>query len=188
MIQPDRHNRSVALPGWPRVLLSAALTLAGLLHLLLTPDHFEASALMGVGFAGAALAEFGLALAVLVKPMRLTYFAVIGVAAALIGLYAFNVMIGLPFVESGSAVDDGGHASDAALSADAGHADGSDDPGHAESGHHPTGLVLGGGEPVDAFGAATKLSELAAIGLAVSLLARRPPRAAELGRSNADSL
>lgn len=68
-----------------RAALVAVLGVAAVLHLWLTPAHFEESTLMGVGFAAAAAVEFGLALAVLLRPMRLVYVAIVAVAIALIG-------------------------------------------------------------------------------------------------------
>ena len=164
----------VARPiGWLRGSLIAALALAGAIHLLLAPDHFAESAVMGVGFVGSAIAELGLALAVFVKPRLFAYLAIIGVSAALIGLYAFNVMIGLPF---NGASTDGSHITGAGQS-DAHHSTASEhDPdheaAHSGTGHHTGGLILGDGEAVDPLGATTKLSELAAIGLAVTLIRR----------------
>ena len=159
--------------GWTRGFLIAALTLAGAIHLLLTPDHFTESAVLGVGFFGSAIAEFGLAFAVLMKPRRLAYVAVIGVSVALIGLYAYNVMIGLPF--NGASID-GSHDNGAGHS-DAHHSVAAEhDPDHEEAhsggGHHSGGLMLGEGEAMDMLGATTKLSELATIGLAVALIRR----------------
>jgi hypothetical protein len=149
------------------------LTLAGAIHLLLTPDHFAESAIMGVGFLGSAIAEFGLALAVLMKPRRIAYVAVIGVSVALIGLYAYNVMIGLPFIGAstdGSFLSGAGH-SDAHHSTAAEH-DPEHEAAHTGGGHHNGGLMLGEGEAMDLMGATTKLSELATIGLAVALIRR----------------
>ena len=129
---------------------------------------------MGVGFLCSAVAQFGLALAVLVKPRPFAYVATIGLSAGLIGLYAYNVMIGLPF--NGTTTDgtplsgaghSGGHHSVAAE-----HEAEHDEGAHSGGGHHSGGLVLGEGEAVDMLGATTKASELAAIGLAVALILR----------------
>jgi hypothetical protein len=159
--------------GWIRGLLIAALSLAGAVHLLLAPDHFGESALMGVGFVCSALAQFGLALAVLVKPRRLAYVAVIGVSLGLIGLYAYNVMIGLPFSGASTHSDPlsgAGHFDAHSIAAQHGHEH--EAAAHSEGGAHSGGLVLGEGEAVDLPGVTTKLSELAAIGLAVALILR----------------
>lgn len=177
-------QRPVAGLDWLRAALIAALLFAGIVHLLLAPEHFDESAVMGIGFVGSGVAEILLAAAVLMRPRRIVHLAVIGVAAGLIGMYAFNVMIGLPFSAAspnGAVAEEAGHS--AANSAETDHGAADEDPGHADSGHHSDGLVLGQGEPVDALGFTTKLSELAAIGLAMALLRRRgdviprrPPR------------
>lgn len=162
--------------GWRKGLLFAALTLAGGIHLLLTSDHFAESPLMGVGFLGSAIAEFGLAAALLVRSRRVVYVAIIVVASTLIGLYAYNVMVGLPF---GGATDghvsivEGEHGHDAQLPE---HDSEPDVAGQGAEGHHSHGMMLGAGEAIDALGAATKLSEFAAIGLAVTLILRSPRR------------
>jgi hypothetical protein len=137
---------------------------------------------MGLGFAAATVVELGLAAAVLVRPGRIVYAAVIAVGTALLALYAYNVFIGLPFAGRQAATAPGG----AAVQSESGHAEGSDQQhdeeaaGHGEgeehAGHHADGLVLGAGEPVDAAGATTKGAELVSIGIAIALLIRERPR------------
>jgi hypothetical protein len=175
VIAAARWISFVCPTAWLRGLLIVALTLAGAIHLLLTHDHFAESPLLGVGFFGSAFAELGLALAVLVKPRRLVYFAVIGVTSALIGLYAYNVMIGLPF--SGARFDSNlleltGHTEDPHHSTSTDHDSGHEAAAHSAGDHHSGGLVLGEGEPIDTLGATTKLSELASVGLAIALVLR----------------
>jgi hypothetical protein len=161
--------------GWPSGLLIAALTVAGAIHLLLAPDHFEESTVMGIGFLGSALAEFALAAALLVTRKRVVYIGVVLVATTLIGLYVYNVMVGLPFGTASptrNAPTDvgkhGGHAEDGSGHEAVGH----HGAGLDANGHHHDGLALGEGEPVDALGVVTKVSEAAAIGLAITLLLR----------------
>ncbi len=125
---------------------------------------------MGVGFLAAAGTEFGLGLAVLLRPTRLVYIAIIAVAIALIGLYAYNVAVGLPFGDQHSTTADGREQSESAGQGGDGDEEGAD----TGSGHHDEGLDVGSGEPIDAVGATTKLSEIAGIGLAIALLSRRP--------------
>lgn len=116
------------------------------------------------------VAALGLGLAVLLRPTRLVYIAIIAVAIALIGLYAYNVAVGLPFGDQHATTADGREQSESA-----GHgADGDEEGADAGSGHHDEGLVVGSGEPIDAIGATTKLREIAGIGLAIALLRRRP--------------
>jgi hypothetical protein len=174
MIAAARRFSFTSPTGWTRGLLIAALSLAGAVHLLLAPEHFGESALMGVGFLCSAVAQLGLALAVLVKPRPSAYLAIIGLSAVLIGLYAYNVMIGLPFngaTTDGGPLNDGGH-SGGHHSVAAQHEAEHDSGAHSGGGHHSGGLVLGAGEAVDVLGATTKLSELAAIGLAGALILR----------------
>ena len=170
-----RHQAISSRIGWRKGLLFAALTLAGGIHLLLTSDHFAESPLMGVGFLGSAIAELGLAATLLVSPRRVVYMAIIVVASTLIGLYAYNVMVGLPFggasTDGHVSVAEGEHRHDAQPPEHHSEPDGG---GHGAEGHHSDGLMLGAGEAIDTLGAATKLSEFAAIGLAVMLVLRSP--------------
>jgi hypothetical protein len=173
MLVTARQVSTANWTGWTRAFLIAGLVVAAAIHLLLTPDHFAESTLMGAGFLSSAVAEFGLAAAVLVRPRRMVYFAVIGVASALIALYAYNVMIGLPFSEASAGThlsESAVHSDNAQHSAPANHGSEHEAVGHDEGAHHSGGLVLGEGEPVDLLGAGTKLSELATIGLAFALI------------------
>lgn len=158
-------------------LLATVLAGAGVIHLALMPEHFADSALMGLGFGAAGLAQLGLGALAMTRPSRGAYGIVVAVSLALMAMFAFNVLVGLPFngsangaVASGGATDDR-HAGDAHATGEehaAEHAAGSD--------HHAEGLVLGGGEPVDALGIGTQAAQIAAIALASHLLmrARRP--------------
>jgi hypothetical protein len=189
MLVTAHQVSTVNWTGWTRAFLVAGLVVAAAIHLLLTPDHFAESTLMGAGFLSSAVAEFGLAAAVVVKPRRMVYFAVIGVASALIALYGYNVMIGLPFSEASAAThlsESAVHSDNAHHSTPADHGSEHEVVGHAEGAHHSGGLVLGEGEPVDLLGAATKLSELATIGLAFALILQsRVSRGRPRGRAGA---
>ena len=171
-----------------RVGLALVLAIAGMTHLVLVPDHVAESTLMGLGFVGAAVAELGLAALVLLRPDRPAYWAAIAVATGLIVLYAFSVMIGLPFAAApseiaeqpaASAVHEGesehGESHQAAASGEHSEAE------HAADGedtvHHADGLVLGAGEPVDAIGGATKALEAVSVALAFVLQRRRSTEA-----------
>ena len=160
--------------------LAASLAVAGIIHCLLMPDHFVKSTIFGLGFLGAGIAQLGLAGAVLLRPGRLVYAAIIAISLTLMSLYAFNVAVGLPLhgsadhteVAAGGHGGDGAHGDDEAGHNEAGHESGND--GHesegAEAGHGESGLVLGAGEPVDVLGAGTQAAQLAAIAFAVLLL------------------
>ncbi len=160
--------------------LAAALAVAGAIHCLLTPQHMAMSAVFGVGFLAAGIAQLGMAALAVVRPSRLLYAAVIASTAILSSTYAYNVLVGLPFheeVATATAVDseDGDELH--------GESDGHHDTGgHAEAGHqdeaavttdhHEEGVVLGAGEPVDAYGAVTQLAQLSAAGVALVLIRR----------------
>lgn len=170
--------------------LAGALGVAGLIHCLLMPDHFATSTIFGLGFLSAAVAQIGLAAFVLLRPQTWVYTAVIGLSVVLMGLYAFNVAVGLPFhaahAEPPVVADADGHAPDGDHGAadDHGsndHHGAADDHGtdedHAstdEDGHGDEGLAISAGEPIDAWGATTQLAQLSSIGLPLVLLRRRP--------------
>ena len=94
------------------------------------------------------------------------------------GLYAFNVAVGLPFhaahaepsvvADADACPPDGDHgaADDHGTDDDHGSTD--------EDGHGDEGLAIGAGEPIDAWGATTQLAQLSSVGLALVLLRRRP--------------
>ena len=161
-------------------LLAASLAAAGVMHWLLTPEHMAVSAIFGLGFLAAGIAQFGMAVLAVVRPSRLLYAAVIASTVVLSSTYAYNVLVGLPFREEvGIATADEG------VAGDEGHdeSEGPDeDTGHGEGGHgdeaavttdhHAGGVVLGAGEPVDADGVVTQLAQLSAAGVALVLLRR----------------
>jgi hypothetical protein len=82
---------------WPRVILAGALFTDGWIHLALTPEHLGEATILGLGFLAAGLAQLALALLVTVRPSDLVYYAVVGLSAALVVLYAIAVLKGLPF-------------------------------------------------------------------------------------------
>lgn len=157
------------------LLLAAALAAAGILHLLVLPEHIAMSPLFGAGFLAAAAAELGMAALAALRPSRALFVAVIGVTVVLMSLYAYNVVVGLPFSHDTTAASADSHepphehASGAADAADAGVEEGDAEHG-AEPNHHAGGLHLGAGEPVDAYGALTQLAQVSAAALALALL------------------
>lgn len=82
---------------WPRVMLAGALFTSGWIHLALAPEHLGQAAMLGLGFLAAGLAQIALAGLVIVRPSNLAYYAVVGLNATLIALYAVAVLKGLPF-------------------------------------------------------------------------------------------
>jgi len=93
-----------------RLGLAILLLLAAVIHLVLTPEHLAVSGMLGAGFLVAGLVQLGLAAFTLLAPDRLLPIGmnlVIVVDVALIVLYLYAVVVGLPF-EAGHAADDAG--------------------------------------------------------------------------------
>ena len=126
-----------------RTILTVSLIVTGTIHLLLTPEHLDASVLLGTGFLLAGVTQLALAGSILFLPERLHWLALQGtvvVNVALIGIYVYAVLLGLPL--------EAGHAEDA------------------------VGLTIGRGEPVDVKGGLDLLAEIAAVVLAVLIVSR----------------
>ena len=157
---------------WPTLALAGALVLAGIVHGALTAGHLAQSPLYGFGFLAAGASQLGFASIVLVRPTRAVYIALIAVTTVLIALYAANVVVGLPLhapashhgvataVDHGHGAQAGGHD---------GHVTGETDDANLRT---VDAVTLGTREPVDAVGLGTQVAQLAAIGLALSLLRR----------------
>lgn len=79
-----------------RLGLGATAFVAGWIHLLLVPEHWGASALLGVGFLGAGIVQLGLAVAVVERPRHIVYLALVALNVALIGVWLYAVLVGLP--------------------------------------------------------------------------------------------
>lgn len=82
---------------WAWVALAVSLFVAGWIHLLLVPAHLEEDRLLGAGFLLAGLVQVGLAAAAAFRPSSRAAFVVIAVDATLIAVYAYAVIVGLPF-------------------------------------------------------------------------------------------
>jgi len=135
-----------------RLVLALLLLLAASIHLILTPEHLDASPLLGAGFLAAGIAQLVLAAAVIVGPPDLVagfgMSAIIIINVALIGIYIYAVIVGLPL--------DNGHGADETV-----------------------GLSIGAGEPIDFKGGIDLIAEIAAVALAGALGWRRPQRRGE---------
>ena len=171
--------QAIAPRRLPTFILAASLAVAGVIHCLLAPEHMAMSAIFGVGFLAAGIAQFGMAALAVVRPSGLLYTAVIASTVALSSTYAYNVLVGLPFHGVATATTVDGEAYDESYEESEGHAEAADlaevghDDGAAETtDHHEGGVVLGAGEPVDAYGAVTQLAQLSAAGVALVLLRR----------------
>ena len=84
-----------------QLVLGLCLALAGVMHFVLTREHLEESTVLGLGFVAAGLLQILLAAIVLGAVLRnhrarAVSFAVIGLNAALVFLYAVHVWLGLP--------------------------------------------------------------------------------------------
>jgi hypothetical protein len=100
-VAPVPHRR-IDRGGVVRLALAAVLLTAGAIHLLLTPEHLAEATLLGLGFLAAGLAQLALAaLIVLRPPGDLVLTAAVTVTVALVALYVYAVLVGLPFGESG---------------------------------------------------------------------------------------
>ncbi len=101
-----------------RLLLTVVVLVAAMIHLILVPEHLGVSPLLGAGFLLAGIAQLALAGAVLFgrEGARddVVMNAIVVVNVALIGIYVYAVLVGLPF--------GAGHQDDAGLTLGAGEA------------------------------------------------------------------
>jgi hypothetical protein len=147
--------------GLVRVLAAVALVLAGVVHLVVVPEHLAEFPAAGVFFALLGLGQLGLGVALRwVRAAWLPVLAVVG-HLGVVALYVASRTVDLPFV-----------------------------PVHEAAGHAPSHLPVAGGvgngvpifpgsrmEPVGALDLVCLLAELLAVGLLVALLPARPRRA-----------
>lgn len=180
-------------PGPWRLLLAGLLATTAVIHLGMTPAHFEESALMGFGFVAAGLLQLGLAALVVLRPRPTLYLAVALVSVVLVSLYGVNVAVGLPWATTGpshevaaqevSATAHGDeheshegdadhHAADDVRDS---HGDDHAPTAHPSASHGHSGLRLGSGEPVDAIGGANLAVEVTSADVALALLRRQRP-------------
>ncbi|MEA5455052.1 hypothetical protein SPF06_10010 [Sinomonas sp. JGH33] len=81
--------------GLPLVLAVALFT-AGWIHVVLAPEHFAESLLLGVGFLASGLMQIALSSLVVGRPRDGVLSLSIATNVALIALYAYAVLVGLP--------------------------------------------------------------------------------------------
>lgn len=143
-------RRSLTRLQWVQLLLAAVVLVAGWIHLLLAPEHLEEQVLLGAGFIVVGIVQVLLAVAVVARPSLMSLSLVVMVSVAVMAVYLYAVVIGLPF------------AGDAGMAGMAGM-----------DMHDDHGLVLGAGEPVDLIGAGTFLLEVFGVAVAVGLLRYR---------------
>lgn len=92
-LRNDRLQPRVAL----RLLMAAGLLVAGWIHLLLVPEHLAESTILGLGFLGSGIAQLALAGLVVWRSRAWNLSAVVALNATLIVVYAYAVLVGLPF-------------------------------------------------------------------------------------------
>jgi hypothetical protein len=128
-----------------RLVVSVATFVAGWMHLVLTPEHLAESTVLGTGFLAAGLAQVTLSVVVLERGRENALSAVVVLDVALLAIWAYAVLVGLPLGELGH--------------------------DHVEA----TGLVVGHGEPIDVAAAVTKVAELTSLVVALVVLRHRGP-------------
>lgn len=89
-----------------RLFLSLVLLTAAAIHLILTPQHFGESPLLGAGFLVAGIVQLVAAAFVLTRSDGRGLNLILLVSVALIAIYGYAVLIGLPL--------DSGHGADGA--------------------------------------------------------------------------
>lgn len=94
---PGQTGAGQTVAGLPaRLGLAATAFTAGWIHLLLVPEHWGESALLGAGFLGAGVVQLALALAVVERPGPAVHLALVAVNVALVAVWLYAVFVGLP--------------------------------------------------------------------------------------------
>ena len=96
VLMPVRRLR-LGRERWLRLALGTTLYVAAGIHLLLTPEHLAEAPLLGWGFLLGGAAQVALTIAVLRTNAPHVPAAALMVSVALIVLYLYAVLIGLPF-------------------------------------------------------------------------------------------
>lgn len=79
------------------LVLAAVTFVAAWLHVLLTPEHLAVSPLLGVGFLGSGLAQLTLTVLSVERPSERVWSLLVMLNTALIVVWAYAVLVGLPF-------------------------------------------------------------------------------------------
>lgn len=90
--RPVAMNKGLGI----RLFLAAATFLAAWMHLLLTPEHLNESAPLGLGFFAAGIIQIALAFVVVERPSEGALSLLVMVDVALLAVWAYAVLIGLP--------------------------------------------------------------------------------------------
>lgn len=125
-----------------RLVMATGLFVAGWIHLMLVPEHVAESEVLGLGFLASGVAQLVLAALVLWRARTWNLGAVMALNLTLIAIYAYAVLVGLPFGD------------------------------FTEHGSGSVGLAVGAGERIDLLGALSKIAELGSSAIAFGLLGR----------------
>lgn len=79
------------------LLLAATTFVAAWMHLLLTPEHLGVAVVLGLGFLLSAVAQLALAVLAVERPSDRVWSLLVMLNIALVAVWAYAVLIGLPF-------------------------------------------------------------------------------------------
>ena len=79
-----------------RLTLAALLAVSGIVHLVMVPDHYQADALEGIGFAVVGWAQLALAVTAITSSSRAVLRSIVGLNVAVLGIWAWSRVAGLP--------------------------------------------------------------------------------------------
>jgi hypothetical protein len=91
----DRRAGRIPARGWVAATAWTSLG-AGLIHLVVTPEHWDEAVLYGAFFLGTTIVQVGLAVALPVRPTRLLVAGNVVVQLALVALWAVTRTAGIP--------------------------------------------------------------------------------------------
>jgi hypothetical protein len=95
----DAPDERAALSDAGRILLATLSGAAGVIHLVMAPDHYGESAVEGIGFLIAGWIQIAIAVLVVVRPSWALLRFTIGVNLVLAATWVISRVFGLPFGE-----------------------------------------------------------------------------------------
>ncbi len=95
-----RNINYITPPSTAHSLSAVGLLIAGLVHLVLTPEHALASSMLGLGFLGVAIVQLSFGLLFLTKRMQDLEPAALLVTVASLTIYTISRTLGLSFEHS----------------------------------------------------------------------------------------
>ena len=101
-------SRPLAAPTRLPLALAALAFVAAWMHLVLTPEHFGESAILGAGFLLSAVVQLVLAALAVERPSERVWSLLVMVNTALIVVWAYAVLHGLPVGGNEHGADGGG--------------------------------------------------------------------------------